>query len=292
MRGLIFRMLCAVSRRAPRLRVHNVALRFKPPPPYQDIRMRWHGKGALVVNFSNFRELDLYRYGRYEPHVLRALQAVTPAGGTLVDLGANIGAHATAMSLHVGPRGRVLAVEPHPGVLTRLRQNVAASPHYANIEIIPVAVSEAAGTLPFYYPRDSAEWTRGRFKKAPGEDWESTMVPVTTLDSLLKERGWPRIDTIKCDVEGFDVAALRGAQETIMRFQPSVVFEFVRRLWRLSGFKFEDLVAALPGYQFQLIPRRAFALSDLANFQHIHSFEELHPLKQRQYELLASVAKA
>ncbi|MBK9124574.1 MAG: FkbM family methyltransferase [Chloroflexi bacterium] len=285
---MMFDAVCAMNRAVPFVRWHSLAARLLPPPPYADRLMRWQGQGRLVVNLANPRERELYVEGRYEPHVLSVLKQVTPAGGTVVDLGANLGVHTTALSLHVGERGRVFAVEANPYVVERLRQNVASSPHYANIEVIPVGVSDQPGTLPFYYPPDRAEWSKGRLATHAGEDdWLSVDVEVTTLDALMAARSHPHVDTIKCDVEGFDVAALRGAAETIARSRPAIVLEYVERLWRRAGFTLDDLREALPGYTFAYIPlwrhRTLIRPAPVA----IRRVEDLPPAHRNRYELLA-----
>jgi hypothetical protein len=63
-------------------------------------------------------------------------------------------------------------------------------------------------------------------------------VDVARLDDVLDESSRPRL--IKVDVEGAELAVLRGAAETIGRARPLVVFEHVlvdpiesERLWRL-----------------------------------------------------------
>ncbi|GIK28633.1 MAG: hypothetical protein BroJett007_17710 [Chloroflexota bacterium] len=288
LRVMLFDMVCAVNRAVPFVRWHQFAAQLLPPPPYTDRLMRWQGRGRLVVNLGNPRERELYVEGRYEPHVMSMLKQVTPAGGTVVDLGAHLGAHTTALSLHVGERGRVFAVEANPHVVERLRQNVASSPHYANIDVIPVGVSDQPGTLPFYYPSDRSEWSKGRLAAHAGEhNWLSVDVEVTTLDALMAARSYPHIDTIKCDVEGFDVAALRGAAETIARSRPAIVFEYVERLWRRAGFTLDDLREALPRYTFAYIPlwrhRTLIRPAPVA----IRRVEDLPPAHRNRCELLA-----
>ena len=71
-------------------------------------------RGALLNPDYNIEELDF-------------LRAHTPAGGVFVDVGANAGTYALPLAHHLGPRGRVIAVEPHPVMVARLAFNQAAS---------------------------------------------------------------------------------------------------------------------------------------------------------------------
>lgn len=52
-------------------------------------------------------------------------------------------------------------------------------------------------------------------------EYTNTKVPITTLDSY----NLPRIDLLKIDVEGYEIHVLKGAEETLLRCKPVVIFE-------------------------------------------------------------------
>src|SRR6187431_1619285 len=58
-------------------------------------------RGALFNSDYNVEELDF-------------LRAHSAKGGVFVDVGANVGTYALALAQHVGARGKVIAIEPHP----------------------------------------------------------------------------------------------------------------------------------------------------------------------------------
>jgi len=43
---------------------------------------------------------------------------------------------------------------------------------------------------------------------------------MTTVDRFVEERGLAQVDFIKCDIEGAEELAIRGAEKTIERFRP------------------------------------------------------------------------
>jgi hypothetical protein len=46
------------------------------------------------------------------------------------------------------------------------------------------------------------------------------MVPLTTIDALVAKYQLERVDFIKMDIEGAEMAAIRGAAQTLRRFRP------------------------------------------------------------------------
>jgi FkbM family methyltransferase len=77
----------------------------------------------------------------------------------------------------------------------------------------------------FFYPReDYARWrNRSSFGIEPlaAKSPHGHVVRSMTVDEL----NLPRVDAIKIDVQGSDLAAMRGARETIKRCRPIIVFE-------------------------------------------------------------------
>src|SRR3569623_431398 len=67
-------------------------------------------RGALFNPDYNIDELDFLRQH-------------TQAGGTFVDVGANVGTFALVMAQQVGDAGKVVAIEPHPTPFARLAFN-------------------------------------------------------------------------------------------------------------------------------------------------------------------------
>jgi FkbM family methyltransferase len=131
-------------------------------------------------------------------------------GDTLIDVGANIGCVTAAGALAVGPRGRVVAIEPHPQTFHCLQQTIALN-KCPNVTAINCALGAEAGVVNFSNERRKDDVNRVQLN-GPG-----LQVPCRTLDDLVQELALPRIALLKIDVEGFEMHVLRGAVDTLSR---------------------------------------------------------------------------
>jgi FkbM family methyltransferase len=144
-------------------------------------------------------------------------------GEVVFDIGAHIGLHTVLLSELVGAAGVVHAFEPNAGKATALARTVAALP---NAHLNAFALGEAEGCVPLYIPEDEsmaslADWTYGR-------EWHRrrTTCEVKRLDDLIARGELPDPDFIKCDVEGAELAVLRGGVAMLNRAEaPIVLYE-------------------------------------------------------------------
>jgi FkbM family methyltransferase len=114
----------------------------------------------------------------------------------VVDIGANIGV-ASLFFLSRRPNVRVIAVEPAPRNLPRLRRHLA--PFGDRTVIVPAAVGVASGRAGFTVE------TTGRYGHlARPADQVSVEVPVVDINALLRDTVASHgvIDLVKIDTEG------------------------------------------------------------------------------------------
>jgi FkbM family methyltransferase len=132
------------------------------------------------------------------------------SGDVVVDVGANIGVFSLWAADLVGPKGRVVAIEPTPIAFDVLYRNTSgiATPTTA----LAIACSDEDGTLTLHFPP-------GRLSVASAEPrkdrTEHVDVPVRRLQPALAEVGVTAIDFLKIDVEGLEIEVLRGAGDLL-----------------------------------------------------------------------------
>jgi len=165
---------------------------------------------------------SLQFYGEYSEGECEVFRQLVRPGWTLLELGANIGAHTVCLAKLVGPRGRVIAFEPQRVVFQTLCANVALN-DFQNVECHQQAVGGKSGSV--IMPR--MDYTK-EFNFAGisvGMTSEGELVSLTTVDELeLKACHF-----IKVDIEGMEEQALQGASETIRRFKPFLYLENDRK---------------------------------------------------------------
>jgi len=143
-------------------------------------------------------------------------------GHVVVDVGANAGVFTVASADLVGPTGRVVAIEPNPVVLNRLRANVQQNGLDDRVAVLPVAVADRAGRG--FIRIDSGNSITARVHVLePGDPVTKETVCVARLDDALAEAGVKNVDILKVDVEGLELAVLDGGAATLARSQRVVV---------------------------------------------------------------------
>jgi FkbM family methyltransferase len=139
-----------------------------------------------------------------------------PAGGTVIDVGANLGEWAVPLAQAVGPAGRVLCCEPNPAVAAALAATLAVN-NLHQAEVIEGAVSDRDGDGRLQI--DAADSGRSRLAD------DGIPVRLRALDTLVGEAGLDRLDLVKLDVEGHEATVLAGAGRTLQRLRPVLIFE-------------------------------------------------------------------
>jgi FkbM family methyltransferase len=115
------------------------------------------------------------------------------------------------IALQVGPRGHVYGFEPLASHVEICQYNFSSA---QNISIAPFGLADHTLYAP---PVASATYSPG-FRA----DWTTDPVPMTTLDEYVTSHKIERIDFFKLDIEGSELAALRGARGTLLRDRPKL----------------------------------------------------------------------
>jgi FkbM family methyltransferase len=202
----------------------------------------WRGM-KVMLDPTQSMDMRLYFDGDYEPDTLAAVQRLAPVGGTVIDIGANIGLISLWASRCVGPEGRVVSVEPSPWAMNRLMANTRLN-QAANITTVLGASSNHIGTgemfvINGYRVDDTVTNTHEH-------------VAFTTIDQVVADQALDRVDLIKTDTDGYEVDVLRGAATTLERFRPAIIFEMGPSALERAGSSYGELIAFIQSFGYAI----------------------------------------
>jgi len=141
----------------------------------------------------------LHYFGAFEPQISEAWTKLIRPGGTVVDLGGNVGYHAMLAASLVGPSGRVLTFEPCRAVFDQLVANAERN-GFSQITATQAAVCDEVGFADLHCLGDN-EQAQGSLSWRDGVH-RLERVPTITFDQAAEMVDTREIDLIKLDVEG------------------------------------------------------------------------------------------
>jgi FkbM family methyltransferase len=174
------------------------------------------GRITLTLDLGTYPDCCM-ACGLYELDTLRVLRKLLRPGMHFVDCGANIGYFTLLGARLVGPAGRVDAIEPDPVNRARLEEHVKANGSPAQIRVHGMAASDSTGTATLYHP--TGERNHGEASLIPGviaASAQTYTVTTARLDALLDHTP----DVVKMDIEGAELAALRGMTRLLAGDRP------------------------------------------------------------------------
>jgi FkbM family methyltransferase len=150
------------------------------------IRLRFPGDESSIDAFEK-----IFVQGHYDfPEAMGA--------ATVVDLGAHVGLSAARFAT-LSPGARIIAIEPSKRNLEWLVGNSAAFPGIALLRA-------AIGPNPWRLQIENPEDRNDSFRWVEGSDPERESVESMTLDDLFRRFDLDRIDLLKVDIEGAEIA--------------------------------------------------------------------------------------
>jgi len=190
-----------------------------------------------------FTQMLLQQYRCKTPdHVIEVA-----AGDTVIDAGGCFGDTALYFAHKAGDAGRVFSFEFMPDNLKVFRSNLEMNPELAkHIEIVPNPLWSESGQKLYVEGIGPASHITPKPKAA-----DAQQVETLKIDHLAKKQQLASVDFIKMDIEGAELEALKGAEETIRRYRPKLAISVYHKLpdfWEIS--RWIDSLGL--GYRFYL----------------------------------------
>ncbi len=205
---------------------------------------------TMKFDLQDPEQLKIYFYGHYhERYETLLIQRVLEQGDAFWDIGANIGYFVLAAAVALENTGEVVAFEPMEAAWRNLMDNMALN-DFTNIRPVRLAVSDTSGEAVLYSAGDFADTSANIFtaKEVGGKE---EVCQTITLDEFARDLSVLPPTLIKMDIEGAELAVLRGARELIRKAQPLLMIELEPKTLRALGLSKADFLAELAPYGYQ-----------------------------------------
>ena len=169
-------------------------------------------------------------------------ESLIKPGMNVFDIGANWGIYSVSARRLIGGGGRLYSFEPNKEEYIKLADNLKYNfTNLENVELVNSAVGDVDGTTSFYIPpsHKGAYGSIGQPKIA--EDCDKVEVPVLRIDSFIKKAKVEKLDVVKIDVEGAEIKVLKGMEETIKEYKPTILMEVSDKRTEVFGYKAHEL---------------------------------------------------
>ena len=174
--------------------------------------------------------------GLYEHQLTALMLELVEPGDVVLDLGAHVG----TFSLSAAAEGcRVVALEASPLNADLLRASASAN-RFHSLRVVAAAAGDHGGSVEFF-----AHGPWGHVVES-GADGPRVTVPCVTVDDLLDEMVIPKVAFVKMDIEGSEIAAIRGMRRLLEPADgPPLLYESNGHTLAFFGATPEDLVREL-----------------------------------------------
>lgn len=186
--------------------------------------------------------------GYYERKLSKEILRLSRAGGTFLDVGANLG-YFSLIWLAGNPNNKAIMIEASPRNKERLLANIHRNKLADRIQFFECAAGDSAKQVVFNLgPDDQSGWG-GIGSGMP--DSQSVEINMQRVDKLIDEK----IDCMKIDVEGADTLVIRGCEDLLQRRLIERIY-FEQNAERMSrlGLQEGDAVNFLRLYDYSCTP--------------------------------------
>ena len=176
----------------------------------------------MLLMPSEHIQQQLFWYGHYEKTLGDLVKKILKPGDVFLDIGANIG-YFSLLAANKEPTSKIFSFEPVKSLFQKLEENISVN-NTRNIAAVNAAIGDTNEQKELFI---SASDNLGMSSFQPPENYSGRKenVKVISIDSWFKTAGLSRVDLIKLDIEGSELAALKGMREVLQNFKPAVIAE-------------------------------------------------------------------
>ena len=211
-----------------------------------------------TINGVPFRIDPHYRHQLsevYDVPVTAFLRERVRPGSLCMDVGANVGVWVLQFAHWSAPDGRVVAFEPNEGARRVLERHIRMNGFQSRARVVPAAVGATPGKATLFAAEADGMSRLGAPNRRLAGRTEERTVEVVTLDDFCAREGL-KPDWLFLDIEGFEIAALKGARRLIRERGRAmgVVVEMHPDVWDSADTSREDAERLLDELGLRAVP--------------------------------------
>ncbi len=222
--------------------------RLAPAERYVTVKL---DKGfRMKLDLADEEQRKIYFYGHYhERYEARMVLGLLDRDEVFWDIGANIGYFSLVAATALNNSGQILAFEPGRLAYERLLDNISLNP-FTNIKTFQLAVAATEGEAVLYLSGDIADSSASLYHSGKGQP-DRQVCKTISLDKFMVEQGLRPPDFLKIDVEGAELAVLRGAENLIASSSPLLLIEMEEKNLRAAGASKAAIQELLGGHGYR-----------------------------------------
>jgi len=222
------------------------------------------------VDLTEGIDFSIFLFGNFQRYITKNRYFSLRDDAIIFDIGANIGSM-TLKFAQLAQKGCVYAFEPTHYAFNKLLTNIELNPELSRC-IVPIQLFVSEHSEIKHKIKAYSSWRiDGKYTNAHplhgGIIKPAESVPAITIDDFCREREIPRIDLIKIDTDGFEYSILRGAQKSLEKFLPYIIFEIGIYVMEEKGISFEQYYDYLSSFGYTLINAKNGKTITIKNFR-------------------------
>jgi len=205
----------------------------------------------IQLNLDDRLPMQLFYHGLYEVEKYKAkfFCNFVKEGDVVLDVGAHIGYYTLLAAVRVGDSGHIHAFEPVSKIFERLSRNISIN-KITNVTLNRIAVSDKCGKISIFVADNTNTGKSSLFRmlnfSGVIEDVDSI-----TIDKYLEQKAVEKVHLVKIDVEGNELAVLKGMTHMLsVQNPPCLLVEVNDKNLRMANTSSYEMFAYLKNYGF------------------------------------------
>jgi FkbM family methyltransferase len=170
---------------------------------------------SIKMTVDSSAQLERLRACRKEPETVSWLESHLRPGDVFFDIGANVGAYSLVADAMAGGKCTIYSFEPSHATFASLSKNILLNDCQARMIPLHFALWSDTGLMALGFSSTAPGAALHSLRTVAPEGGPYLLVPAYRLDDLVSRLSLRTPNLIKIDVDGDELAVLRGSEEVL-----------------------------------------------------------------------------